>query len=658
MANPPGLWLAMTTSSSDKGNSKAQDGAPKPQDRQQALWSSLWDHQAVLELGAEGTIVEANDAFAKMLKIGGSALTGKPFPSFFTAKQPDRDGWDAAWAAALRGTAGRAELRLQGGDREITVMARLLPVTGDSDASVALIATDISSQSATRTELLALHHALMNGGMALVEFSPDGLVLLANEPFAQVMGWRPDELVGQHHRAFCRPEDVDTPRYARFWEDLASGRGLSDRVRRRNRNGDDVWLQAVYTPVVLPDGTISKVVKFAVDITAQVAQEKENERFSSMVENSAGAVMFVDTQFRVQHMNPAAAQLLGRLDAHLPMRAYELIGNELDRLHSDLRPIRDQAADPNQLPTKVSITIGEDSLFLDIVAIFNAMRDHLGSMVTWRVVTETLSTRSALDENALELAEASDELASVAKLLSENSSDTNKRANTVESTSGVVTANVASVAASADQMSATVREIARSANDAARVAMTAVEAAEQTNSTVAQLGTSSVEIGNVIKVITSIAQQTNLLALNATIEAARAGEAGKGFAVVANEVKELAKQTATATEDISKKIEAIQSDTKRAVEAIQQISDIIGQINDYQNTIAGAVEQQAATTNEIARNAAEAAKGSEQISTSIRGVTAAARQTSEGADNTLSAADKLANLASSLRALLDHLNVE
>jgi methyl-accepting chemotaxis protein len=156
----------------------------------------------------------------------------------------------------------------------------------------------------------------------------------------------------------------------------------------------------------------------------------------------------------------------------------------------------------------------------------------------------------------------------------------------------------------------------------------------------------------VIKVITSIAQQTNLLALNATIEAARAGEAGKGFAVVANEVKELAKQTAAATEDISQKIEAIQADTKGAVTSISQIGKVIAQINDISNTIASAVEEQSATTNEIARNATEAAKGSSEISKNITQVSEAAKSTTEGANNTLTAATELAKLAGDLKGIV------
>jgi methyl-accepting chemotaxis protein len=175
--------------------------------------------------------------------------------------------------------------------------------------------------------------------------------------------------------------------------------------------------------------------------------------------------------------------------------------------------------------------------------------------------------------------------------------------------------------------------------------------------TVSKLGESSTEIGQVIKVITSIAQQTNLLALNATIEAARAGEAGKGFAVVANEVKELAKETAKATEDISRKIEAIQTDTKAAVDAIASISGVINQINDISGTIATAVEEQNATTNEMSRNVSEAARGSGEITSNIAGVAEAAESTTRGATNTQKASQQLVETSTQLRRLVDQFKV-
>ena len=172
-----------------------------------------------------------------------------------------------------------------------------------------------------------------------------------------------------------------------------------------------------------------------------------------------------------------------------------------------------------------------------------------------------------------------------------------------------------------------------------------------------KLGQSSAAIGEVIKVITSIAQQTNLLALNATIEAARAGEAGRGFAVVANEVKELAKKTALATKDISSKITAIQQDTKGAVDAIGTITQVITTINDISGTIATAVEQQNATTNEMTRNVANAAKGSGEIAHNIEGVAQAAQGTSNSAQESQKAANELAEMAMQLRTLVGQFKV-
>ena len=201
-------------------------------------------------------------------------------------------------------------------------------------------------------------------------------------------------------------------------------------------------------------------------------------------------------------------------------------------------------------------------------------------------------------------------------------------------------------------MSASIKEIAKNTAEATRVANSAVQTAESTNKTIGKLGQSSAEIGQVIKVITSIAQQTNLLALNATIEAARAGEEGKDFAVVANEVKELAKETAKATEDIGRKIEAIQSDNSGAVSAIGEIGTVINQISDIQTTIASAVEEQSVTSNEISRNLAEAANGNIDITRNVTGVAEAARATTAGAAETQQSAKSLELMAIELKKLV------
>ncbi len=253
---------------------------------------------------------------------------------------------------------------------------------------------------------------------------------------------------------------------------------------------------------------------------------------------------------------------------------------------------------------------------------------------------------------ASSLASSAEELTAVSNQMASNAEETATQANVVSAASEEVSKNVTVVATGSEQMQASIREISKSANESAKVAKAAVGVAETTNSTIAKLGESSVEIGKVIKVITSIAQQTNLLALNATIEAARAGEAGKGFAVVANEVKELAKETAKATEEIGQKIDAIQTDTKGAVQAIGEISAIINQINDISNNIASAVEEQTVTTNEIARNVAEAAKGTGEIAKNIGGVALAAQNTTRGATDMQKAAQSLSGMAAQLQGLV------
>jgi methyl-accepting chemotaxis protein len=291
------------------------------------------------------------------------------------------------------------------------------------------------------------------------------------------------------------------------------------------------------------------------------------------------------------------------------------------------------------LPVYNEDEIGNTTLAL------NTMKNNLKKIV------------NSITENSLHVSAASEELSATSQQITANSEETSAQARVVSTATEHVSQNLQTVATGAEEMGASIKEIAKNASEAAKIATSAVRVAETATATVSKLGESSNEIGQVIKVITSIAQQTNLLALNATIEAARAGEAGKGFAVVANEVKELAKETAKATEDISRKIEAIQTDTKAAVEAIASISDVINQVNGISNTIATAVEEQNATTNEMARNVSEAAHGSGEITSNIAGVAQAAESTSRGAGDTQKAAQQLVETSAELRRLVEQFKI-
>ena len=244
-----------------------------------------------------------------------------------------------------------------------------------------------------------------------------------------------------------------------------------------------------------------------------------------------------------------------------------------------------------------------------------------------------------------ELRGSSGQLTATSQTMSSAAEETSAQASVVSAAADEVSRSVQTVATGTEQMMDSIREISRNANEAARVASEAVAVVESTDKTVSKLGASSAEIGDVIKVITAIAQQTNLLALNATIEAGRAGEAGKGFAVVATEVKELARETAKATSDISRRIEAIQHDTTSAVDAIHEIRAIVQRINEIQVSIASAVEEQTATTNEMGRSLGEAARGAAEIAQNITGVAEAAQETTRGATDALHAGELVARLA-------------
>ncbi|MCX6127938.1 MAG: methyl-accepting chemotaxis protein [Proteobacteria bacterium] len=615
--------------------------------------------QAVIEFGLDGIIRNANENFLKTLGYTLEEIKGKHHRMFcdpsFANSQEYRDFWDKL----ARGEFESKEYKRIGkGGKEVWIHASYNPIcdTNGRPYKVIKFAVDISHQKLKDAQLAALSKT-----QALIEFTPDGTILDANENFLKTVDYRLEEIKNKHHSMFCAPDFVQSHKYKEFWNRLANGEFQTDQYQRFGKNGKSIWLQAFYIPVLDNNGKVFKVVKYATDITAQknaqIIQDTNLARTQSMMENMPINVLMADRDFNIIYINPKSRDTLKTIERDLPVSVDKIQGNSIDIFHRNPSFQRKILGDDRNLPHRAKIKLGSNTLDLLVSATYDSNKNYIGPMVTWELITARVELVSNIGEASQKLAAASAELNATATQMSGNAEKSTSVANATASASEEVSQGVRTVATNTEEMSAAIKEIARNASEASTTSAAALKQAQQTNITIIKLGESSQEIGNVIKVISSIAQQTNLLALNATIEAARAGDAGRGFAVVANEVKELAKQTAKATEDITNKITGIQRDSQSSVDAVTSIGHTIEKLNSIASAIAASVEEQAATTNEVSRVVQESAKGVLTITENVKIVSTAAKETYTGSNQVLTAAKSLSELASSLEALVKRIEI-
>ena len=400
----------------------------------------------------------------------------------------------------------------------------------------------------------------------------------------------------------------------------------------------------------------------------RVQQEGErsralSDRLSAIVKASPTGMAFADADGCISYANPAMLEIVHLLAGALRVDPASLVGAGVGILHHG-RP--GTAALPlASLPHRTVIEVGDQRVDVLVAAISSDAGTHIGTMTAWQLVTDrvlaeerqaatTLELASVLGDvtsGAKQLAAAAEELTTVSRSLAAAADLSVDRAAAATMASEQLRSNTASAAVGIADMRERIDEIARGSADASTVAARALASADRTRAIVGRLGTSSAEISTVVHTISTIAEQTNLLALNATIEAARAGEFGKGFAVVANEVKELATSTARATDDIQRKVTAIQSETDEAVRAIAEIAEIIHDITTGQAETAAAVRAQATTSVDVVRRVSSTSTISEEIAEVIVAVAHGAHDVASGSADTLRAADGLSRLAQSLQTL-------
>ncbi len=454
---------------------------------------------------------------------------------------------------------------------------------------------------------------------ARISFSRDGEVLSANENFLKLVGYGLDEIVGRHHSMFVPPAERESEGYRAFWTSLKAGEVQSREFRRIGKDGRTIWMQASYNPVLDARGRTAKIVKIAVDITAQKLGNAAHEAQIAAINRSQAVIHFA-LDGTITDANENFLKTVGYSLEEIRGRHHSIFVTQAERESAAYAAFW-QTLGSGSYHSGEFKRFGKDGREVWIYGSYNPVFDEDGkpcavvkfcSDVTQRVADRL---RRAEGQRAIEV-----DLGEITLAMT----DVSRQA--VEAVEAVSTAsdNVQAVAAGTEEFAASISELSRHASQAKNVSDEAVMKAEQAGAIVSSLTSAAERIGEVISVIRSIADQTNLLALNATIEAARAGQAGRGFAVVASEVKALAGQSSRATEDIGKQISAVQESTGQAVSAIEAIAATIGSLSEISMSVSSAVTEQAAVTQEISSNMQIAARNVDTVRTNMGGIARAA----------------------------------
>ncbi len=536
-------------------------------DESLAKLDALDKSQAVIEFNMDGTIVTANKNFLSALGYTLDEIKGKHHRMFVDPEDAKSPSYQAFWDKLRSGQYDAGEYKRIGkGGKEVWIQASYNPILDKNGKPIKVVkfATDITAAKLKNADYEGQLGAISKS-QAVIEFNMDGTIITANKNFLSALGYTLDEIQGKHHRMFVTPDESSAPAYQAFWDRLRSGHYDAGEYKRIGKGGKEIWIQASYNPIFDMNGKPFKVVKYATDITDAKLKTADFQGQIDAIGKSQAVIEFnMDGTIITANQNFLAT--MGYTLAEVQGKHHSIFVAPEEAGSRDYQMFWDKLR-AGQYDARAYKRIAKSGKEVWIQASYNPIFDMNGK--PFKVVKYATDITQVVEIGGLS-----------------------------EETS----ASTQTVAAAIEEMSSSIAEISRSmsmatnsTSDISRITTEAAGASEQLIKTTSQME-------NIISIINEIAEQTNLLALNATIEAARAGELGKGFAVVASEVKNLAGQTAKATEDVAREIKNVQSASQSLQNNIVSISGAVETVNNNVSTVASAIEEQSAVTTEISSN--------------------------------------------------------
>ena len=545
--------------------------------------------QGTIEFTMDGKIITANKNFLSLLGYELEEVKGKHHSMFVDPEYAKSPEYREFWERLATGEFFTAEFHRFGkGGKDVWIQATYCPVLNKHGKpyKVFKVASDVTDQKRQKADYAGQIEAI-GKSQAVIEFDMDGKILTANQNFLDAMGYTLAEVQGKHHQIFVDPAYAKSPEYKKFWETLRSGKYMSAEYRRFGKGGKEVWIQASYNPILDMNGRPFKVVKYATDVTAEKLRAADYEGQIDAIGKSQAVISF-ELDGTIIDANDNFLNAMGYKLADLKGRNHSMCVDP-EYVKTDAYKDFWAALRRGEYQSGEFKRMGKGGKDVWISASYNPVFDMNGrpfKVVKYASdVTKQVMTRTTAEE------------------LAEGSS-----------------ASAEAVASASEEMLAAIQEISESMHRSQIAVNDIVAKSEMADGIRTELESTSESMSGVVQIIRDLAEQVNLLALNATIEAARAGDAGKGFAVVAGEVKNLATQTAKATDQIEVQINSMLSITKRVVDSTREISESAGSVSDYVNTVASAVEEQTSVTHDISKNIQFVFNGINELNSCVKSI--------------------------------------